>query len=447
MGLYAAGNSSALMNSALVNTEDSNTLGKHMRELVKLRWVAVLGQLLTIVVTHYSFGIELPLRLMFTGLAVLVFFNALYEVSFRVRRRIHARELLLGLVVDMITLTFQLYLSGGVANPFVFLYLFQVAMAGVLMAAPYAWALLGLASLCFFWLAERAPTIDLPHDYSQGLDSYYVQGMFICLLLNAALVVVFVNRINRNRREHDARLAELRQRSLEGEHILRMGLLASGAAHELGTPLATIAVILGDWRHMPALMNDPTLREEVEDMQTQVARCKSIVSGILLSAGETRGEESEETSVCEFFEQLTEEWQQTRKTQAFHFDNEFGDDVDIASDSVLKQTVCNLLDNALEASPTWVGLRLSRQQDTVLLQVLDRGPGFDRKVIENLGKPYQSTKGRPGSGLGLFLVFNVAHILGGQVSAKNLPEGGAEVSLRLPLSALRLKEDGDDPRR
>ena len=238
----------------------------------------------------------------------------------------------------------------------------------------------------------------------------------------------------------DARLAELRQRAAEEEHILRMGLLASGAAHELGTPLATIAVILGDWRHMPALQADKGLEEEITEMQTQVQRCKTIVSGILMSAGETRGESSGETSVWEFFDDLSSEWASTRKVGEFSFENHFGEDVDIASDTVLKQTICNLLDNALDASPEWVGLEVYRQNDMLHIRVIDRGPGFSKEIFDRLGQPYQSTKGRPGSGLGLFLVFNVTRILGGRVKARNRTEGGAEINIHLPIDALHLKE-------
>ncbi|WP_269619654.1 ATP-binding protein [Zhongshania sp. BJYM1] len=421
-------------------TTDTDTRGKHMRQLVQLRWMAVLGQFLTILVTHYGFGVELPMNVMLAVLAGLIVFNALNELGLKFRHRVGTAELFVGLLVDMGTLTIQLYLSGGATNPFVFLYLLQVGLAAVLMAPSYAWALLGVATGCFLWLAEAGRPLDLPQDYHLGIRSYYVEGMLICLVLNAALLVVFINRINQTHREHDARLAELRQRAAEEEHILRMGLLASGAAHELGTPLSTIAVILGDWRHMPILNSDPDLSEEITEMQTQVQRCKSIVSGILMSAGETRGESSEETSVCEFFDELVAEWQSTRKVGEFSFQNQFGEDLDIASDTVLKQTVCNLLDNALEASPNWVRLEVFRQEDTLLIRVLDRGPGFAKEIFDRLGQPYQSTKGKPGSGLGLFLVFNVARILGGQVKAWNRPEGGAEINLRLPLDVLQLKE-------
>src|SRR3546814_16895625 len=98
----------------------------------------------------------------------------------------------------------------------------------------------------------------------------------------------------------------------EEDHIVRMGLLASGAAHELGTPLSTLSVILGDWHHEPAFQSNPQLLEEIEDMQAEVKRCKTIVTGILLSAGEARGESPHVTTVGDFLDELTEDWRKTR---------------------------------------------------------------------------------------------------------------------------------------
>jgi two-component system sensor histidine kinase RegB len=266
----------------------------------------------------------------------------------------------------------------------------------------------------------------------------------ICFALNAALLVIFITRINRNLRARDARLADLRSRAAEEEHIVRMGLLASGAAHELGTPLSTVSVILGDWRRMPVITADAQLLEEIDEMQAQVQRCKSIVSGILLSAGEARGESPVATTVRTFLDGLVKEWQETRPVARFSYDNRFGEDLSIVSDSALKQMIHNVLDNALEASPGWVGLDVARAADTLSLTVTDAGPGFPPEMLAQLGKPYQSSKGRPGAGLGLFLVSNVARTLGGSVSAHNRPEGGASVTLTLPLESITLEESTAD---
>jgi two-component system sensor histidine kinase RegB len=218
-----------------------------------------------------------------------------------------------------------------------------------------------------------------------------------------------------------------------------MGLLASGAAHELGTPLSTLAVILGDWQHDKRLLGDAALREEIAEMQTQVQRCKSIVSGILLSAGETRGEASTQTTVCTFVDALAQEWRDTRSMPRFEYENHFGADTPMVSDTTLQQMVFNVLDNARDASPAWVRLSAARQDDSLRITVTDAGPGFSADMLSRLGTPYQSTKNRPGGGLGLYLVLNVARTLGGGVTARNRAEGGAEVTIDLPLAAIALR--------
>jgi len=278
---------------------------------------------------------------------------------------------------------------------------------------------------------------------SQNLFSLHLDGMLICFALDAALLVVFVTRIARSLRERDGRLADMRQRAAEEDHIVRMGLLASGAAHELGTPLATLSVILGDWRRMPALTADPELAQEIAAMEAEVSRCKGIVTGILLSAGEARGESASITTLHTFLDDLVEDWRSARDPGNLSYENNFGDDVPIVSDTALKQVLFNVLDNALEASPNWVGFAASRDGATLVLSVSDAGPGFSPEMLKHLGKPYQSSKGRPGGGLGLFLVVNVVRKLGGHVTARNRRQGGALVTLLLPLHALMIEEGHD----
>ena len=429
--------------SAAAGFDDATGL-KNMQQLIQLRWIAVVGQVVTIAVVHFGFGIPLPLERMGAALACLIAFNLASLVRWRGHREVSNGELFVALLVDVGVLTAQLYFSGGATNPFVFLYLLQVILAAVLLEAWSTWTLVLTTSACFAGLALLAPPLALPLDHERGLASPYVQGMLICFGLNAALLAVFIKRIARNLRARDARLADLRQRAAEEEHIVRMGLLASGAAHELGTPLATLSVILGDWRHMPAFAANPELLQEIGEMQAQLQRCKSIVSGILLSAGEARGESSVRTTVRTFLDDLAGEWRSTRPATAFAYDNRFGDDLAVVSDSALKQMICNLLDNALEASPRWVGLNVVRNDDALTLTVTDTGPGFAPAMLAQFGKPYQSSKGRAGGGLGLFLVVNVARTLGGTVAARNRVEGGASVTITLPLAAITLPEDEDD---
>ena len=415
---------------------------KNMRQLIQLRWIAIVGQMITIAVVKMGFGVALPLPAMVQVLALLIAFNIASHLRWHERLLVSDHELFVALLVDVGVLSCQLYLSGGTTNPFVFLYLQHVILGAMLLEARWSWLLLFTTAICFAGLAVFSQPLPLPLDHNQGLGSLYIQGMMVCFALNAILLVISINRISRNISERDAHLADLRQRASEHEHILRLGLLASGAAHELGSPLATMDVILGDWQHMRVLAENAELRQDMEDMQMQVERCKRIVSGILLSAGEARGESAVKTTVRNFTDALVADWRATRQPEEFEYSQEFDPDQSIAADSILQQMVCNVLDNALEASPRWVGLQVERIGECVVWTITDRGPGFPPHMLAAVGKPYQSSKGWPGSGLGLFLAINVARTVGGTLTACNRPEGGARVTLSLPLAPLTIAPDG-----
>ena len=442
--MYLVGTASPMVNVAIpspaaVGPDQAAGL-KNLQQLIQLRWMALFGQIATVAVVAHGMDIPIPEHVMYAVLAGLGVFNLLSLLRCRSPRPVTGHELLLTLLVDVGALTAQLYLSGGTTNPFVFLYLLQITLGAVLLRGAYIWSIVIITLLCFGVLATHHLPLELPQDLHQGLSSLYVIGLLVCFVLNATLVVVFITRINLNLRERDARLAAARRRRVEEEHIVRMGLLASGAAHELGTPLSTLAVILGDWQHDKQLAAYPALKEDIDEMQAQVQRCKSIVSGILLSAGETRGEASMQTTVRTFVDALAEEWRSTRSMPQFIYDNDFGADTPMVSDTTLQQMVFNVLDNARDASPGWVRLAVTRNADALRITVTDAGPGFAPDMLAKLGTPYQSSKNRPGGGLGLYLVLNVARTLGGSVAARNRPEGGAEVTIELPLAAIALPE-------
>ncbi|UXH77358.1 ATP-binding protein [Roseateles amylovorans] len=419
-----------------------NQAGRNnLRQLVQLRWLAVAGQLVTVVSVHFALHIRLPVAEMLTLLSVLLLFNIACWARTRWVPGVSDAELFAGLLVDVAVLSGQLFYSGGVTNPFIFLFLLQIAVGAVLLSARFVWPMVGLTSACFLALTQWHQPLLLPDLAGLSLPPHYVGGLLICFAINAGLLVTSIHRISRNLRQRDARLADLRQRAAEEEHIVRMGLLASGAAHELGTPLATLSVILGDWAHMAPFAGDPELREEIEEMQIQLSRCKAIVSGILMSAGEMRGEAPEVTTLHAFLDELVLHWRTTRPCVGLDYRRDAAlPDLRIVSDVGLKQMVDNILDNALEAAPArTVGLRAFAEEDQLVICVQDHGPGFPSEMLERFGKPYQSSKGRPGGGLGLFLALNVCRSLGGVLQARNrLPEegGGAEVAIRLPLSAL-----------
>lgn len=405
---------------------------ENMRQLVQLRWMAVGGQLATILLVHFGLGVDLPLLAMLCVVAVLAIVN-LGAMMLLGRHRITNLELLVALLFDVATLSLQLYFSGGSTNPFISLFLLQVVLGAILLNVWSVWVLVAVTCLCFALLSVFRLPLAYPQNLLPEAADLYNIGNWLSFVLVAVLLVLFVTRISRNLRLRDTYLADMRQRAAEEDNIVRMGLFASGAAHELGTPLASLSVILGDWRRMPLLAGNPELLGEVEEMQEEVQRCKAIVSDILHSAGQPRGEELASTALNTFLESVADAWKHAHPATLLDIELSGTERAAIIADPALRQAIWNLLDNAAEVSPSWVKLRAVRSEQDIVLAVSDRGLGFDPTALRDFGKPHQSRKG-PGHGVGLFLVSNVMRRLGGRAEVSNLDGGGAEVRLYLPLA-------------
>lgn len=406
----------------------------NMRQLVQLRWLAVAGQLVTILGVHFGLGIRLPLALML-GLVGLLALANLAIARVIPRRPAGPIELGLALLLDISTLTAQLYLSGGAGNPFILLLLMQVVLGAILLEGRAVWLVMATATLSYAGLSVEHRPLLFPLGLAHR-TALFALGAWLGFVLAAVLLVLFIGRISRNLRTRDSYLAQLRNRAAEEDSIVRMGLFASGAAHELGTPLATLSVILGDWRRDPKLNADGDLAGEIEVMLAEVERCKGIVTDILHSAGEPRDEALARMTACTFLEAIVDDWAPRHPSTPVTFACDTSGDKEVIADPALRQALWSLLDNAAEASPGHVAIEVTTLGSDLLISVIDRGPGFSADQIASLGEPYRSTKGA-GHGVGLFLAANVARRLGGRLEARNRVGGGAEVRLLLSVSALK----------
>lgn len=234
----------------------------------------MIGQVIVILIAHHFLKIELPLKQMFLVLALL---STLSLISF-FRKNIGEKTLVIELIFDVLALTAQLYLSGGASNPFISLFLLQVIIAAILLERIYAWLIAALTVFCYVWLGFYHREMDEFHEHLSG-DSFglHLQGMLIAYVLAAILLLVFITKISKNLRDRD--------------QMIRMAMLATSAAHELGTPLSTISVIVGDWRKMSLNQN---LLKDVSLIESQLTRCKKIISGILSESGSKRVEEAKD---------------------------------------------------------------------------------------------------------------------------------------------------------
>ncbi len=404
----------------------------NMRQLVQLRWLAVAGQLVTVLVVGLAWRVPLPLAALLAVIAGLALANLLFTVLLR-RHRVTNGGIFAALLFDVGALALQLFLTGGADNPFISLFLVQIVLGAILLEAWSAWVLVTVACAGFATLTYAHLPLRFPRSLTPAIADLYTWGGWLSFALVSGLLVLFSTRITRNLRARDAYLADLRARAIEADHLVRMGLFASGAAHELGTPLATLSVILGDWRRIPALAADPELAAELADMQAEVGRCKAIVTDILHAAGQPRGEALGRVAAGPFIDEVAAAWRDHPHAPApFAVERAPLDGATLVADPALRQAIWNLLDNAAEASPAGLAMTAVRTGAALVVAVVDEGPGLPAAILADPGQPTRSRKGE-GHGVGLYLAASVARRLGGRLEAVNRDGGGAEVRLVLPL--------------
>lgn len=400
---------------------DGDDLSTVARALYRLRYVAVLVLALTTGLVQWVLGIALPLPVLGVVMLLLALYNLAIGVRLRRAQSVSAAELLLHLGLDVLTLLATLYVSGGSGNPFVSFFLLPLVVAAVALPGRYVLAL-ALATLACY-------TLLLFFHWPLPSDRFnlHVIGMWFNFVLSAALIVAVVTRMARHLRQQDAALAASREKVLRDEHIVALGTLAAGAAHELGTPLNTMAVLAADCER--ALAGQPELAADMRCLREQIASCKTTLTR--LRDYDIEATDRQPVHADRVLRDVLDAWSRVRPTVpvAFHWQ---GPAPRVRVGAPLTQTLSNLVNNAADASPAGIEVRARVEGRQLLIDILDSGPGIGPDVAARAGKLPVSTKA-DGHGVGLLLANATIERLGGTVSVRNRAAGGACTRVALPL--------------
>jgi two-component system sensor histidine kinase RegB len=406
---------------------------RNLHRLCLLRWVALATMAGTIGVATLWLEQSLALGPLGAVLATATALNLWTWRRVRQRRPVGDRELFVHLLVDTGTLTGVLYLTGGWANPFVSLFLLPLVIAATILPARAAWTMAGATFVCYSLLGFFF--VPLPHLHHGSTDfDLHVFGMWVSFTLSAGIIAYFVVRMAATLRDRDRQLAAERERTLRDQHVLAIGTLAAGAAHQLGTPLSTLAIALKELQL--DRQNDPALCTDLERMRQQVGVCKNIISDLVAAAGQSRGESGKSEAVDAFLSHTLDDWRALRPGVeiAIAFDGPQPAPRILAEQS-LRHTLVTLLNNAADASKDGIELVGSWSAESLAVEIRDTGSGVPGRVLARAGRAPTSTKG-PGHGIGLMIANAALERLGGRVTLTNRREGGACTRLELPLGAL-----------
>ena len=305
----------------------------------------------------------------------------------------------------MLALSVLIYYTGGPVNPFISLFLLPIVFAAATLPLRTTSVVALMAggsytALMFFYqpLSSHQQHLSSHQQHLHGMG-LHLWGMWYGFLISAGCVALFVARIARSLRQRDRDLAAAREQALEAERAIALGTLAAGTAHELGTPLATIAILAKDLE--TDLRGQADQHAAVVTLRAQVARCKESLARLAADAGALPADSGHSLDAERFLRSLLEEWQRSRLPVSLDARIEgSGVPPQIVADRTLHQALFNVLNNAADASGARVEVTAGWTADLLWLQVRDDGPGVAETVRERIGREVVSTKGERGMGLG-----------------------------------------------
>lgn len=408
-------------------TTDGSDHLANLRRLVTARWAALaLMSGLTLLVPDWL-EIPLPQLALLALIGIATLFNGIVQWRLRKADSATPAELFSQLLIDIATLGALVFFSGGATNPLVSLLLPPVAIAALTLPLRCVIAV-GLAAVAVY-STLMVFYIPLPLNDATRATRLHLLGMWLTFAVSAAMIAWFVVRMTRMIRERDAELAAAREQALRDERIMAIGTLAAGAAHELGTPLGTMALLAGDLAGDPQL--PAALQPDIALLRQQIGVCKQIITGLSRRAGAERLENTIAEPADRWLDNLRQRWHAARPQAASHLVIHGQQPVpELIDDPRLEQAVLNLLNNAANASPAAIEIRLGWSAGSVFIDIHDRGPGFPPAVLREGGQtafpPHEQ-----GSGIGLMLTRSAIEQLGGRLILANPPEGGALARLEL----------------
>ena len=404
--------------------------------LVRLRWFAAGGQAVTILIASQTLGMELPT----TSLLALVGLGAASNLVLlgwkRAEKPTGVLQIGMVMALDILILTTLLAMSGGPANPFSTLYLVNVALATIILRPVWVWGLVGLTTLCFAFLFLG--TNEHAHHMSMS-GSLHLQGMWLALTLGAGFIAYFGNRIQKILQNRSQQLAAARDAAARADRLAALTTLAAGAAHELATPLSTIAIAAKELeRSLTRTGKETGPLEDSQLIREEVERCRGILTRLSARSEDPISGRLDSCTVAELLETALLEIPESSRIRLKMTDAVSLSEVSLPREAI-GQALRSVTRNALQASPrnTMVEILCLRDEHDLNIQVEDRGAGMSPDVAQRASEPFFTT--RPdgqGMGLGLFLARSVVERLGGTLAIESELGRGTTTTMRLPLEAI-----------
>ena len=411
--------------------------------VLRLRYGMVAGEAAMILGMFYGFRLRLPILWIFAPpLAIILISNILLGRWRTLPFQFPQETLGAVFCLDTLCLTTILGLTGGPMNPFSLLYLVQIMLSAMVLNKVWTWILGFLSTFAFgllFWFNKPIAAFS-PHHAETGL-TLHLAGMWIAFAIAALLITFFIGKVSEAVRQHEREVLDLRDRLARSQRLASLVTLAAGAAHELGTPLSTIAVVAKELERAAAIHDGPesdgitAILDDARLIRAEVARCRLILQRMSADGAETPGEAPVPVPLSQILAGVAARFDRYPELKVASHNNAGTSQILVLPRDATIQAVSALVKNALDANIDHreVILKAQIEDGRVRFVVEDKGEGMTPEVLSHLAEPFFTTKA-PGFGMGLgtFLVRMFAEHLEGRLFFDSTPGRGSTAVLEFP---------------
>jgi len=405
--------------------------------LIRLRWLAVFGQTAAVLIVNDGFDYVLPLWACLAVIGLYAWLNVALRLRFRGNARLEPDRSAWLLAVDIAELAVLLFLTGGLENPFAFLFLGPVLISATTLPAHMTLKLAGFAIACatllMFW---HNPLPWAPSEEAQELPQHYMVGIWIALLLCIGYISIYAWQVLEESRRLAEALAATEIVLSREQHLIQLDGLAAAAAHELGTPLSTIALVARELQK--ALGPNSPHADDIKLLREQAQRCGDILGRLSQLPG--AGEPFERMKLSALLEEVVAPHRNFGVDIAVAMPRDGGDEPEVARNPAIMYGLGNLVENAVDFARERVEIDAQWSGDEVRVTINDDGPGFPPEIMDRMGEPFVTGRRRreraanenPGLGLGFFIAKTLLERSGARLALENrqFPQRGAIVKVR-----------------
>ncbi len=407
---------------------------ENFRYLLLIRLISLSGIIIVFVYLNFYKITSLPVL----PICIIIFISLLIStcswLKLKKQNNISKRTFFAQLLLDIFTLSLLIYFSGGSANPLIALFVIPVIFSAASLPRSYTWSLTFLTITSYTLLMFYQVPLSSHHLHDETIN-LHLWGMWYDFVLSSLLIAYFVSRISSNLRENQKLLAEAREASLRDEQIIALGTLAANTAHQLGTPLSTIAILTNEMEREYSNKNNE-LAGDLDLLKSQISRCKSIISNMAKDAGELQADSGIKKPLKYYLNELIDDWAiglaDIKVNKQFHHNTS----PNIVVDRSLTYAITNILMNSAQASPSLITIDLDWSNNQLAIVITDNGHGIDKSILAHIGNTIVSGSGiEKGMGIGLFLSKTTIERFGGTLMI-NSGEQGTVIKIVIPLSVL-----------